>query len=49
MSQAPRPKAKPNEYDRFEDLTKKLLRVGKTELDKARAAEKAKKPAGLDR
>ena len=43
MAQAPRPKAETDEYDRFEDLTKKLLTVPKKKLDEARAAEKAKR------
>ena len=35
-----------SEYDKFEDLTKKLLQVSKKELDDARAREHAApKPA----
>ncbi len=46
MSTAPRTEPRTeDEYDKFEDLTKKLLTVGKAELDKARADEKAKKSA----
>jgi hypothetical protein len=39
----PEPAPESSEYDRFEDLTKKLVGVSKKDLDKARADEKAKK------
>jgi hypothetical protein len=41
----PEPVPEADEYDRFEDLAKKLVGVSKVDLDKARADEKAKKPA----
>lgn len=41
----PEPAPDADEYDRFEDLAKKLIGVSKEDLDKARAEEKAKKSA----
>ena len=44
---APRPKAEPkaesSEYDRFEELTRKLVKVPKSEID-AERAKNGKKP-----
>ena len=38
---------KNEEYDRFTDLTKKLLTVTKADLDKARQTEGDESPPGL--
>lgn len=35
--------ARPDEYDRFEDLARRLVRVPKDELDRKRAEEEARK------
>lgn len=48
VSKAPKPakpaEQKPSEYDRFEELTRKLVKVPKTEIDAERAKQNGKKP-----
>ena len=40
----PDDKAEPGDFERFENLTKGLLKVSKKDLDAEREREKAKKP-----
>jgi len=46
MAKAPKPTepARPSEYDAFEKLTRKLVRVPKREIDAERAKQNGKKP-----